>query len=292
MAVPRTREILLPLFKILRENNVIAYREAANLVALRMNLTEEDKEVGTEYSNTFLTNVSFASSKLKKEGILEAPKAGTWQITEKGKEILIEELCELFNIMDQNVVRKTGEEFFYLRDEKINLQLKEFWSWNQSDILNNALRGKLTEYIVATAINAKNQIRIEWDAYDLVTEEGIKVEVKSAAYLQSWKQVKLSKISFNISPTKAWYSETNEYDSETKRQADVYVFCLLKHQHKITVDPLKLEQWEFYMVSTKQLNIEKGNQKSIGLNPLLKLNPIVTDYKGIKKAILEVFNND
>lgn len=47
MAVPKSRETLLPLFKILRENNVIAYREVANLVALRMNLTEKDKEVGT-----------------------------------------------------------------------------------------------------------------------------------------------------------------------------------------------------------------------------------------------------
>lgn len=60
MPVPKWMELLLTLFKILRENNVIAYREAANLVALRMNLTEEDEgEVGTEYSNTFLTNVSF-----------------------------------------------------------------------------------------------------------------------------------------------------------------------------------------------------------------------------------------
>ena len=46
MGVPKTREILLPLFKILRENNVIAFREATNLVALRMNLTKEDKTFG------------------------------------------------------------------------------------------------------------------------------------------------------------------------------------------------------------------------------------------------------
>lgn len=289
MSVPKQKEILLPLFRILRENDVIySNREAANLVALRMNLTEEDKDVGTDKSNTFLTNVSFASSALKKEGIMVAPKKGVWQITEKGKKISIKEFCELFKISDQFVEKKTGEEFFYLKDVKLDFQLKDFWSWNQSDLLNNALRGILAEYIVATAIEARNEMRIEWDAYDLVTEEGIKVEVKSASYLQSWEQRDLSQISFNISPTKAWLRESNEYDSEVKRQADVYVFCLLNNDDKVTVDPLNMGQWKFYILATKILNEEKGTQKTIRLNPLLKLNPIETDYRGIKKSILLV----
>ncbi|MBE6069361.1 MAG: hypothetical protein E7211_16980 [Clostridium lundense] len=291
MTVPKTREVLLPLFKVLRENNVITFKSAANLVALRMNLTEEDKEAGTKNSNTFLTNVSFAGTKLKKQGIMEVSTRGIWQITEKGTKISIEEFCQLFNINDQNVKRKTGEEFFCIKDERLNFKLKDFWSWNQSDILNNVLRGVLAEYIVATAIEAKNEIRIEWDAYDLITKGGIKVEVKSASYLQSWKQIELSKISFDISPTKAWNSETNEYNSETKRQADVYVFCLLKNSDRVTIDPLKIDQWEFYIVSTEKLNNEKGAQKSIGLNPLLKLDPIVTDYKGIKKGVLDAVKN-
>ncbi|MBU3112679.1 hypothetical protein [Clostridium lacusfryxellense] len=62
---------------------------------------------------------------------------------------------------------------------------------------------------------------------------------------------------------------------------------MLKHKDKTTVDPLNVDQWEFYIVPTEQLNEEMGAQKSIGINPLIKLNPIVTDYKGIKKAILE-----
>lgn len=291
MSVPKTREMLLPLFKILRENNVIAYKAAANLVALRMNLTEEDKEIGTEKSNKFLTNISFASSKLKKEGIMESPQTGIWQISKKGKEISIEEFCSLFDIKDQDVKQKTGEEFFYSKDEKLDIQLKDFWSWNQSDVLNNVLRGVLAEYIVAKAIDAMNPIRIEWDAYDLITEEGIKVEVKSSAYLQSWRQVSPSKIIFDIKPTKAWNSETNEMDSETKRQSDVYVFCLLKNKDRVTIDPLKIDQWEFYVLSTERLNAEKGAQKSIGLSSLLKLKPMITDYNGIKRAVLYAVKN-
>lgn len=127
-------------------------------------------------------------------------------------------------------------------------------------------------------------VRVEWNAYDLTTENGVKIEVKSSAYLQSWKQTSYSNISFGIRNTLGWDSKTNEYSNEFKRQSDVYVFCLLKHKDKETVDPLNLEQWEFYILANQILN----EQKSIGLNPLLKLKPVIADYKGLKNAILGI----
>lgn len=39
---------------------------------------------------------------------------------------------------------------------------------------------------------------IEWDAVDIIYK-GIKIEVKSSGYLQSWNYDKLSKIRFDIS---------------------------------------------------------------------------------------------
>lgn len=189
---------------------------------------------------------------------------------------------------DINLSRKTGEEHFYIGEEELDKKLMNFWRWSQSDILNNSLRGVLAEYIVATALDINLDVRVEWDAYDLTTENGVKIEVKSSAYLQSWKQTSYSNISFGIRNTLGWDSKTNEYSNEIKRQSDVYVFCLLKHKDKETVDPLNLEQWEFYVLPTHILNEKKGKQKSIGLNPLLKLNPVITDYKGLKKAILGI----
>jgi len=56
---------------------------------------------------------------------------------------------------------------------------------------------------------------------DLQTAEGIKIEVKSAAYVQSWHQKKLSMISFLTPRTRAWDSETNTQSVEVRRQADV-----------------------------------------------------------------------
>jgi len=180
---------------------------------------------------------------------------------------------------------KTGNESFKFESEELSFKLADFWSWSQSDLLNNTLRGVLAEYIVKQDIKAEKKTRTEWDSYDLITQNGIKIEVKSSAYLQSWKQQKLSAISFDIAPTKGWNAEKNEYSKETKRQSDFYVFCLLHHKDKQTVSPLLLQQWTFYILETKYLNIKKKNQKRISLNSLLKLNPIICKFGEIHNHI-------
>jgi hypothetical protein len=85
----------------------------------------------------------------------------------------------------------------------------DFWQWAYSDFLSNALRGVLAEYIVAQAVGCTHRPRTEWDAYDLKTDSGLKIEVKSAAYLQSWQQKRLSPIRFDIGRKKGWDAETN-----------------------------------------------------------------------------------
>jgi hypothetical protein len=59
--------------------------------------------------------------------------------------------------------------------------------------VSNATRGVLAEYIVGLALRCiDGRARAEWDASDLRTQEGDSVESKSAAYVQTWKQWKLS----------------------------------------------------------------------------------------------------
>ena len=56
----------------------------------------------------------------------------------------------------------------------------------------------LAEFIVATALGIPTDgVREGWAAWDLTTPGGVRVEVKTAAYLQSWAQKELSKISFS-----------------------------------------------------------------------------------------------
>ena len=191
----------------------------------------------------------------------------------------------MINLKEIKIEPKTGVEPFSFEGQKLDFKLTDFWSWSQSDLLNNTLRGILAEYIVRQDLGIEKPTRTEWDTYDLETKDGIKIEIKSAAYLQSWKQTNLSKISFNIAPTKGWNSKTAKYSTETKRQSDYYVFCLLHHENKETIDPTQLEQWTFYVLQTQILDKQRKNQKRIGLNPLLELRPRKCRYGEIRETI-------
>ncbi len=106
-------------------------------------------------------------------------------------------------------VKREGSERFHSSGKDIGFDLLGFWRWSASDVVSNATRGRLAEYIIAKAIGAANDVRDEWAAYDLLDPRGISIEVKSAAYIQSWHQNRFSTISFNYPKTHAWDSGTN-----------------------------------------------------------------------------------
>jgi len=192
------------------------------------------------------------------------------------------------NLQAVETIMKTGKEPFIFNGDNLPINVLSFWQWSTSELLGNALRGVLAEFIVASTIDVLDSPREEWDAYDLITKGGMKIEVKSSSYLQSWKQKELSKISFGIQPTKIW-EELDKRNIEAKRQADVYVFCLLAHKDKTTVSPLDLSQWEFYVLNAKVLNDKVPLQKTISLSSLLKLNPTKANYGGLSRLLLKEF---
>jgi len=111
------------------------------------------------------------------------------------------------------------------------------------------------------------------------------VEVKSGAFLQSWYQERPSSILFKVSKTHALNPDTNKMSAVAQRQADVYVFALLTHQEKSTLDPLNLAQWQFYVLPTKVLNDRKRSQHSITLKSLQALANRALDYAGLDLAV-------
>lgn len=96
----------------------------------------------------------------------------------------------------------------------------------------------VAEYLVARALGVADGVRKEWDTHDVTTPTGVRVEVKSAAYVQTWAQRQESTIVFGIAPTRAWDEATGKYHDESRRQADVYVFALLAEKDKTLVNPL------------------------------------------------------
>jgi hypothetical protein len=156
------------------------------------------------------------------------------------------------------VSRKTGAEPLTASGEPIGLTLVDFWRWRLSDVLDNLDRGALAEFIVATALgiptDGDGDPGAVWDLTMTTSTTCIRLEVKSAAYLQSWGQKELSQIVFSTPKTRAWDRVTNTFDAVAKRHAHVYVFALLNHTDKATVDPLELDQWRFDVISTAVLH--------------------------------------
>jgi hypothetical protein len=184
--------------------------------------------------------------------------------------------------------RKTGRERFRNGLKELDFDLLSFWQWSASDLLSNATRGIVAEYLVARALDADPEgVRDEWAAYDLRTSDGVKIEVKSAAYLQSWYQGKLSRVSFVVPKTRAWDPLTNRMDDQPARQADVYVFALLAHQDKQTVQPLDVSQWVFYVLPTSVLDGRTRSQHSITMPTLCKLCERSVGYHDLRAAVAE-----
>ncbi len=175
---------------------------------------------------------------------------------------------------------------FHHQSHSLHFTLLDFWRWSSSDLISNATRGILAEYIVAQALGVAEESRKEWTPYDLLTPEGIRVEVKSAAYIQSWEQKRPSRIVFQIPPTRGWDEETGTYSTTVKRQADVYVFALLGHKERETLDPLDISQWEFYVVTTGQL----PRQNSIRLAAIQSLAGSKVPFTELRKAIVRAAN--
>jgi hypothetical protein len=184
------------------------------------------------------------------------------------------------------VILKTGGELVHVEGRQVGPTLRDYWSWSASDLVSNATRGVLAEFIVATALGIPlTEPRDEWKPYDLEMPEGIKIEVKSAAFIQSWSQGRLSRISFSIRRTRGWSADTGTFDEGPRRQADVYVFALLAHTDKSTVDPLNVAQWQFFVVPTSVLDARTRSQHSITVPTLRKICGGHCTYNDLAKAV-------
>ena len=166
--------------------------------------------------------------------------------------------------------------------------LGDFWSWAYSDVLSNRNRSIFAEFLVASALGVLDSPRIEWDSVDL-RYRGKGIEVKSAAYLQSWRQDRLSVIRFDIARKRAWYAATNTYAPQPIRSADCYVFCLYPETDPARVDVLDVAAWQFYVLSTGQINRELGEQKTVGIGRVQGMCG-VTGYDGLQERINSILS--
>ena len=177
-----------------------------------------------------------------------------------------------------------------LRGEVTGLTPGEFWACNGSDLLDNALRGKLAEFIVARGVGAVSAVRSEWDPYDLMAPNGAKIEVKSAAHVQSWHQERHSSISFRVARRLTWNPSANRFGTEQIRSADVYMFCVLHHRDQATIKPLELDQWTYYVAPTRLLGERFGAQNAVSLRALTGAGIEGCGYESLEKGVCKAFD--
>tara|TARA_Y100001935_G_C17080298_1_gene395987 strand:- start:74 stop:667 length:594 start_codon:yes stop_codon:yes gene_type:complete len=177
---------------------------------------------------------------------------------------------------------------FHTSEVEENFNITDFWQWNQSNLLENRTRGILAEYLVMKALSLQSHSRKEWENWDLITSEGVKIEIKSASYIQSWRQSNYSNITFNIRETKRFNPDTNTYAGTLGRHSDVYIFCLLHCKDQSSIDPMDLNQWSFFIIPTAVLNQNLGGQKTIGLKRLNAMAHANCSFHQLKEAFQRV----
>lgn len=184
----------------------------------------------------------------------------------------------------------TGNEEFTFHDSNVGFTIKDFWSWAYSDLLNNTYRGVMAEFLVYSSFKnssiSHSNIRSDWQPFDITSPSGRRIEVKSAAYIQSWTSDYYSQIIFDIAPKRAWSPEAG-YSSDFKRNSDLFVFCVYT---ALTRDKsiLDLDLWDFYILATSVLDANIPEQKRISLSSLQKFKPIKTNFSELGQTIEKI----
>jgi len=90
MPIPDYQTLMLPVLELARDGREHTLREAIEAMAARFHLTNADRQELLPSGRQFTLNnrVGWASTYLKKAGLLESPKRGVYVITPRGLEVL------------------------------------------------------------------------------------------------------------------------------------------------------------------------------------------------------------
>ena len=171
-------------------------------------------------------------------------------------------------------------------DDGKERDLRGFLEWAYGDLLSNTIRPLVAEWLVAKALGQASQCRVEWASYD-IKHGDLRIEVKSAAYLQTWhnSESRPSVLSFDIAPrSESWDEVKNVYRPLNARAANVYVFCVFETRHREQADPLDVVQWSFFVLSSRILDEQFGKQKTVRLSRITPLAQRVS-YSDLPEAI-------
>jgi len=142
------------------------------------------------------------------------------------------------------------------------------------NLVDNYTTGLVAEVIVAESCGGE-LVGEGYGTHD-VDLDGLRIEVKSSALVQSWPQEEPSIPSYDIEKKHGYEDPTS-----IERRNDVYVFA--HHRGGKPDDPA---EWTFYVVPTARINERFSDQKTIRLSVVIdSLDPEVVDAAGLRAAL-------
>jgi hypothetical protein len=145
--------------------------------------------------------------------------------------------------------------------------LLDFWRWAFSDLCDDDVKGIFAEWLVVKLLGIPQVRRISWANSDLMTPEGVRIEIKGSAFWQSWKLVGEDGLAL-VEPARPACDESKvrfgglrardavnlPKRSDLKEfKADVYVFAFQKERDPALWNAMDLSQWEFYVCTRTEL---------------------------------------
>lgn len=90
MAIPDFQTLMLPLLKIARDEGEHWFKDAVDAVAQQFQLSEAElsEMLPSGRAPLFYNRLAWAKTYLKKAGLLELPRRGSFRITERGRQVL------------------------------------------------------------------------------------------------------------------------------------------------------------------------------------------------------------
>ena len=182
-----------------------------------------------------------------------------------------------------------GNEPLSVGGDEIGVTVNDFWRWAFSDFSSPMIRETFAEFLVASSLDlisdgqkqSKPDFDLLWNPSG--NHGGVRIGVKSAAYLQSNDGEYPDRVAFHFP------------DFSENQACDVYIFCVFKALSQ-NESPFNTDLWEFYSVRGQDIKNIKNNKNinilnKIPLSVLTPLKPIWSDYYGIAGAISTVLSN-
>ena len=192
-----------------------------------------------------------------------------------------EELTAYHSYSPEEMFRHKGQELF---------SVLEFWRYAYGQL--EGLSGTVAEFLVARALGIEKAENVNyWTAYDMAYRNK-RIEVKATSYVHPWN-TSISKVrNFSIEPTNNSYWGINTDDvnggKSLSRQSEIYVFCLNSNTDIQNNDPLKVDDWIFYVIPTYEINNyckDNPEQKKISLNVVKRLAQKGVAFDKLKSGV-------